>query len=306
MLLDDYSLHLQSIVINVAMTPKFSRPADSLPPLGQTTFDMIVQYLQEAEHMSTDASTVNSRDAAPRLLQQIDLQFANIEELFLQLQFFWSAILLLIKQVPESHPWQKRITSLHTALRNGPPCHPLPEYIEEMGLPKFTFWTDLPEMAKVWANFNTHAPHRIPRLSEEIEAAEDGLCLKLLTAIQWCYLNAYIARLHSKKTDLQHLDIRGLLALIGGLEEGSDGPGLDDLVTSACCWLIYAGGALRTNRIPYRGYGPLEEPETAKRLPWSHEDLHHGPHAFNHERWVFWKDRLITIRQNHDLSTSTL
>jgi hypothetical protein len=60
----------------------------------------------------------------------------------------------------------------------------------------------------------------------------------------------------------------------------------------------HAGFKLKYNDIgyPQEGYDSCE-----KRTPWIIGDLYGRPGGFNEKRWLFWKERFKTLRDQEDL-----
>jgi hypothetical protein len=93
-----------------------------------------------------------------------------------------------------------------------------------------------------------------------------------------------------------------LLCILDALEDPIPVTVLDDPVSSAACWILYARFRLKYNDIGYlkEGYDSCE-----KRIPWIIGDLYGRLGGFNEKRWLFWKERFKTLRDQEDLKQET-
>lgn len=67
-----------------------------------------------------------------------------------------------------------------------------------------------------------------------------------MSGVEWTNLNTFAARPHNVINGLPYLDVKGLFALLGALEESIPMTGLDNPVPPAACWILYAGFKLKT------------------------------------------------------------
>ena len=51
-----------------------------------------------------------------------------------------------------------------------------------------------------------------------------------------------------------HLDLRGLFAMIEAPEKPLSPSQLEDVLPAAVAWVVYAGGHLKSNGVPYARY----------------------------------------------------
>jgi hypothetical protein len=266
-------------------------------PIISEIFDILNNFLLDP-----------SPDCAPcaNKLTELFTPFLDTFERTDAVGYLWGTLFWIVKQVPPSHEYQVRLVSLVLSIRDvEPPAGKGPDAYEEVTGERF--WTGLPFVRKMWADYEDKAP-LVPPMDERPDSfpktesmTSPGPWLTRLTGQDWTNLQAFSARLHAS-SDLPFLDLRGLFALLEALEREQDAATLDNLVPAAACWILYAGSKLRNNSIPYP---PYDFEDHVKRVPWSVGELYHGKKGFNAERWEFWWLRFGIMKDCEDLKVET-
>lgn len=161
----------------------------------------------------------------------------------------------------------------------------------------------------MWSDFELDAPVLPPyqdrrgHVARWLDGVLPGPWRAALSGPEWRNLYSFVARLHSAAPELKLLDVIGLRAMLEALEESQPTHVLEDVLPAAACWIIYAGGRLKGNKIPYAQWDDTSE---TKHLPWSVGKLYEGRGLkhFCPERWEFWRARLVVMRDREDLDAA--
>lgn len=224
--------------------------------------------------------------------------------------FIWGVLLDLVKQLSPDDSQQAELVKLLVSIQDQPPPTGNGHAEYEEKYPLNSFWKDLPHWRAVLSDFENDAPFVPPYKDREgnVKYSPDGVLpgpwSGTLSGPEWTSLSAFVARLHTAAPTLWYLDVKALHALLEALEENHAATDtLDNLVPAAACWIIYAGSALKNNDIDYIQL----EGNSTKRFPWSVGELYSGlgPRRFCPERWSFWRQRLLIMRDNSDLKDET-
>ena len=274
--------------------------------LCHPTFRIIAKY--------TTDSTIKPETASAQLLELYSPALQDPQTLF-DIGFLWATILHAASQTDPLSSLHTRLTDLFLAIREQPPPEETPAIAEFKDIHgNVSFWGSLPLLTTVWKDLDIAAPLH-PRLMDRPYYANDtrrgprptSSSLgpwrdEPLTSAQWASLNALLAKEHAR-TNIMHLDLKGLFALIEALEyEYRESDALDDLIPAAAVWIVFAGKKLKLNDVRYP---PSGDDGGSGRLPWSAGSLWGGKKGFSAERWRFWEERFRIVSLSDGISLGT-
>ena len=274
-------------------------------PLVEPTYRIVAAY-----SANLDASP---EKASEELIALYTPSLQDFSMLF-DTGFLWATILHAASQIDPLSPLHSHLTDLFLAIRKHPPPQETPAIAQFKDIRKIdSFWSTLPLLPAVWKDFDIAAPLH-PRLMNREYYANDNRRgprpttshpgpwrNESLTSAQWASLNAVLAKEHAR-TNIVHLDLKGLFALIDALEYKHGAGALDDLVPAAAVWVIFAGRKVKFNDV---GYPPSGDDMGSGRLPWSAGPLWGGKKGFSDERWGLWKERFRTVSLSDGVERGT-
>lgn len=255
-------------------------------------FALIRKYL---EGTTPDTAAVAAELTAPinDMLTNNLLPNSAVRTAEHHLWLLWDLFIVLVKQIPHSHPWQAKLVELLAAIKKVPaPSSPDRESFErEYG---FRLWVDLPifgaDIRETW----NQGPWE--KSLEARQFIDQHWWMRPFSVDVWVRLNAFIARV--TVASVLNFESFAIWLLHHALEEPRRADGLDDTLPAAATWILHAGNIIYHNG----AYGGIEpkKPDPARS-----QDLYKGPDGFCRERWDFWKGWFGCARDNSQLKEKT-
>ncbi|KAI9880021.1 MAG: hypothetical protein M1830_005940 [Pleopsidium flavum] len=231
-------------------------------------FALIPRYL---ENTAPDTAAVAAELTAPinDLLFNSLLSSSAVRTAEHHLWLLWDLFLVLVKQMPHSHPWQGNLVALLAAIKKYRRLRPRQRELRKRGLRKAN---------RKLVNFAQH------------------WWMKPFSVDKWVRLKAFLARV--TVSSVLNFKSYAIWLLCHAVKEPRRVDGLDDTLPAAVAWILYAGNILYHNG----AYGGTEPKKTG---PASSQDLYKGPDGFSKERWHFWKERFGWAGDNDQLKKNT-
>ena len=264
-----------------------------LPHFGYTSndlsrkFSLIRDYLEDtnvsAEYTAKELTVPADDSSSPEL---------NESECSLEgfLWSLWAMVVKLIQQIPHNHPWQDRMVSILSAIKEVPrQVTPEMEELEQsLGM---TFWQGLPVFgAEIRETWNRGPFYKI----QEGDFRYPGDTP--FPPNVWANLNAFTARLTA--ASVSNFETYATWILRHTLEVERRDEEIDDNLPAATTWVIYAG------RIIYHN-AAKECTNSTETHPSHIHFLRKFSTRFSKERWDFWKERFAFLQGQETLKQRT-
>ncbi|OQO00609.1 hypothetical protein B0A48_13099 [Cryoendolithus antarcticus] len=269
-------------------------------PLYHAVFETLLAFINSA--LGDSEAWPHRINQTIASLRPLGTQAPTAEEYKVDSRVLYAILLTMVKQFEPATTAHDDLVKLVLTIRNMPMPPTVIQTINKYDRNN-EIHIELTTFIGAYSSFEQDAPLH-PPLDERPSSIifQDRPPWRLphyrsLEPLEWASLNAFIAKIHAAEPEIPKLDVRGLFAMIEALEEVRTGAELEDLVSAASAWVIYAGPALRSNDIPYVCY-----PTESKRMPWSRGELWKGRHALSEERWQFWLQRFREIAERADVS----